>query len=157
MRFTGKEEQQRVATELEQPASVRHSEVEQGDKAAPDGSRELLGTDLPVPGEALGQFGEPRDVDKRHRADLFPVAHIGHGGDPVDDQPREVRRERMLRLSVDGRSRAAPRCAPRGPTHGRIFSHCDVGRFEQQLYRQPLFAIGSYCLPLTLPLTPPAP
>src|SRR5271155_4388461 len=45
--LAGEVHQQRVATELEQPATVGRGEVEERDEAGVDGRGELLGPDLP--------------------------------------------------------------------------------------------------------------
>ena len=138
MGLTGEEEQQGVTAELEQPAPVGDGQVEQGDEAGPDGGGELLGPNLPVPGQTFGQFGETRDVDEDDRADLLLVPLIGRCGDPVDDQPGEVGRERVLGLGAAAWRRGTPRCAPKGLTHGLSFSSSAIDWFEGQLCRQPL-------------------
>ena len=88
---TGEEDEERVATELEEYAAfgVRHRE--QFREAGADDLGELLGTDPTLASESFGQAGEARDVDEhRGRVERAPPA-FGLIGEPLVDEAREER------------------------------------------------------------------
>ena len=58
MRFAGEKEQQSVTTELEQPAPIRDSQVEQGHETVPDRRREFFCPYFPVLRQTLREFRE---------------------------------------------------------------------------------------------------
>ena len=91
---------QRVAAELEQAAAVGDGEIEERDEAGVDRRRQLLRTRLPEPGQSLRELGEARDVDEGDGALELLVQLLGVGADPLDGEPREVRRQGMA--DIDG-------------------------------------------------------
>ena len=68
VRLAREVDEQRVTAELEQAAAVGHGQVEKRDEAGVDRRGELLGARLPQTGQALGELGEPRNVDERNGA-----------------------------------------------------------------------------------------
>ena len=91
----GEEDQQRIPAELEQATAVRVGDGQEVHETGADGLAELFGAHLAVRGQALGELGEPRDVDEDHRPRDLAVQCLGGVGDPVDDQARQVGREGM--------------------------------------------------------------
>ncbi len=72
--IAAKEEEQRVAAELQDVAAVPLGDLDQTVEAARDAADELLGAG-PAPGrEPLGERGEPGDVDRDEGALLDPEA-----------------------------------------------------------------------------------
>ncbi len=96
--LSGEVEQLGVAAELEEPPPVGHGDVEERDEAGADGGGELLGPDLPVFGEALGELGEAGDVDEGDGALELAVTGLRLSRHPLDGEPGEVRRERAAGL-----------------------------------------------------------
>ena len=93
----GEEEQQRVTAELDEGPPVSVGNVEELLKAGIDAFGHLLGTHLPVPGQALGHVGEAGDVAEDHRPfDGLPagdsILGIVRSG-PFDGWGREVGEE----------------------------------------------------------------
>jgi hypothetical protein len=84
------QQQQRVAAELDQAAAVRVRDRQQVGEARLDRLRDLLRPLLAVLGEALGQLGEPRDVDEHDRAVDRPATPVRPLGEVVQQQPRHV-------------------------------------------------------------------
>ena len=91
------EQQQGVAAPLEQAGAVVVGLVEQRHEDAVERVPHQLRADLAAAREALGQRGEARDVDEHHRALDLPMQVVGCLPQPVDDEPRHVRRQDLVR------------------------------------------------------------
>jgi hypothetical protein len=93
MVVAAEEQQDGVAAPLDEPRSLDVGGGEQVGEAAVERVAHLLRADLPAAREALRQLREAGDVDKRDRAlDRLPPGRRLIP-DPVDEQPRHVRRE----------------------------------------------------------------
>ena len=88
------EEQQCVAAELDQAALVGVGLGEERPERVADHVRDLLGTDLALPRQALRHLCEPGHVDEHRRALELPSEDVGSRPRPVEHQAREVRLQR---------------------------------------------------------------
>ena len=87
----GEQQQQSVSTEFHEfDPPLSYAMPRRWTKHSPMVDGELFGADLAVLGESLGQFGESGDVDESDRAVDDTVALARHGGDPIDDEAREI-------------------------------------------------------------------
>ncbi len=89
----GEEEEQGVATELEQSTPSRVGDVEQALEGPIHHLRDLLGAELALLGEPLGHCGEAGDVDEVERSLEFASSGVGLCAQPVHDDARHVGRQ----------------------------------------------------------------
>ena len=97
VRVVGEEEEQRIATELEEAAARGVRDGEERFEALADPAGDLFGAHLAVPGETLGHLGEARDVDERERGVDGHPALVRVLPGPVDGQAGEIRTDRLGR------------------------------------------------------------
>jgi hypothetical protein len=86
----GEEEQECVAAELEEAASLPVGDVEQVRERVVHHLRHLLRAHLPLAGEAFGHRGEAGEVDERERPVERLPAHLRLRLQPVRNEPRHV-------------------------------------------------------------------
>ena len=84
------EQEQRVAPELDQAAAAGVRLGEQCPEGVTDDVRDLLGTDLALPGEALRHLREPRNVHEHHRPVDLAHERVGHRLLPVENEPGQI-------------------------------------------------------------------
>ncbi len=84
------EEEQGVATKLDQGGAEGICLGEQPLEGAADDLGDFLGAHLPVPGQPLRHRGEPGDIHHDHRPLDGPVQGPGSNIVPLPDEPREV-------------------------------------------------------------------
>ena len=89
------EQQQRVAAELEQAATVRVGDGEQLGEAGLDRLGDLFGALLPLAGQLLGQFREAGDVDEHDAALERPRGLVRRMRELTHEDPGDVRSERV--------------------------------------------------------------
>jgi hypothetical protein len=97
------EEQERVAAELEDSATVLVGHLEEARQRGVHDPRQLLGTRPAEPGQALRELREAGDVHERRRALHREHALVGPTARPFNDQSREIRRQCLhARIVSDG-------------------------------------------------------
>ena len=109
------QQQQRVAAPLEQAGAVVVRLVEQRGEHAVERVAHQLGADLALACETLREGREPRDVDEHHRAVDLALQRVRRVSEPVDDEPRDVRRQStvLARARARGDGRLVITCAER--------------------------------------------
>src|SRR5206468_649965 len=86
----GEEQQQRVSAELQKSATVLVRDGKQPSEGRVQDLGDFLGTDLALLGQALGQLGEPRDVDENEGALDRAGRRVRRFSLPVGKQTRNV-------------------------------------------------------------------
>jgi hypothetical protein len=115
----GEEQEECVAAELQEPAAGPVRDLQQRLEAGPDRVGDLLGTDLAVPGEALGHLREAGDVDEQQGALDRAGGLVGVGVGPVDGEPGDVGEQRPVPGSRAGGA-CVRTCCPHFATHSAV-------------------------------------
>ena len=95
MSLAREEQQQRVAAELEQAATVRVGHGEQLGEAGLDRLGDLFGALFALAGQLLGQFREAGDVDEHDAALERPRGLVRRMRELAHEDPGDVRSERV--------------------------------------------------------------
>ena len=96
----GEQQEQRIATELEELPTTIGRDAEHAAEHAAEGLDQFLGADTSPRGETLGQRGEAGDVGEHHRAldDSPPsIRFVGH---PIEDEARHQPVELTLHFGL---------------------------------------------------------
>ena len=136
------EQQERIAAELEEATAVVVRHRQQLREGRADRCRQLLGTDVPLPGQTLGEFGETRDVDEDNAAVERPGERRRVGPEPLRHQPREIGSEPLVRVRGQTHHHRVSHASPRHPSPRPTVGNA-VNRSRSHLRRGPARRPGS--------------